>query len=137
MISNFKFLTGQYQRPISEPRTYDSLPNGLWGILYRDRNNNLLMDLVRLDGHEYWNDNWIEYDTGFITMEFFFFSFRHTFNYSVNPQPFTEPVVRSIEHNGVVYDIRYSNFRRLINSYIWNANDMVRIIGKKYRHATI
>ena len=123
MISNFKFLSGQFQRPILEPTPIlDTLPNGEWGILYRDRNNNLLLDNVRLDGLEYSHDDWVEYDTGFITMDYFFNTY---FNDII------APVVRSIECNGVVYDIRFENYRRIINPYIWEPTDMVRIIGKR------
>ena len=126
MISNFKFLSGEFQRPILEPTPIlDTLPNGEWGILYRDRNNNLLLDNVRLDGLEYSHDDWVEYDTGFITMDYFFNTFRHGFNHIMIP------VVRSIECNGIVYDIRFQNHRRIINSYIWEPTNMVRIIGKR------
>ena len=123
MIKPFKFLSDEFQRPILEPTPIlDTLPNGEWGILYRDRNNNLLLDNVRLDGLEYSHDDWVEYDTGFITMDYFFNTY---FNDII------APVVRSIECNGVVYDIRFENYRRIINSFIWEPTDMVRIIGKR------
>ena len=122
MIKPFKFLSDEFQRPILEPTPIlDTLPNGEWGILYRDRNNNLLLDNVTLDGLEYSHDDWVEYDTGFITMDYFFNTYRHGF----------APVVRSIECNGIVYDIRFQNHRRIINSYIWEPTNMVRIIGKR------
>jgi len=122
MIKPFKFLSDEFQRPPLEPTPIlDTLPNGEWGILYRDRNNNLLLDNVRLDGLEYSHGDWVEYDTGFITMDYFFNTYRHGF----------APVVRSIECNGVVYDIRFQNYRRIINSFIWEPTNMVRIIGKR------
>ena len=111
MIKPFKFLSDEFQRPILEPTPIlDTLPNGEWGILYRDRNNNLLLDNVRLDGLEYSHDDWVEYDTGFITMDYFFNTY---FNDMI------APVVRSMECNGIVYDIRFERYRRIINSYIW------------------
>ena len=123
MIKPFKFFDGDWQQPLLEPTPIlDTLPNGEWGILYRDRNNNLLLDNVRLDGLEYSHDDWVEYDTGYITMDYFFNTY---FNDII------APVVRSIECNGIVYDIRFQNFRRIINSYIWEPTDMVRIIGKR------
>ena len=123
MIKPFKFLSDEFQRPILEPTPIlDTLPNGEWGILYRDRNNNLLLDNVRLDGLEYSHDDWVEYDTGFITMDYFFNTY---FNDMI------APVVRSMECNGIVYDIRFERYRRIINSYIWEPTDMVRIIGKR------
>ena len=122
MIKPFKFFDGDWQQPPLEPTPIpDILPNGEWGILYRDRNNNLLLDNVRLDGLEYSHGDWVEYDTGFITMDYFFNTYRHGF----------APVVRSIECNGVVYDIRFQNYRRIINSFIWEPTNMVRIIGKR------
>ena len=122
MIKPFKFLSDEFQRPILEPTPIlDILPNGEWGILYRDRNNNLLLDNVRLDGLEYSHGDWVEYDTGFITMDYFFNTYRHGF----------APVVRSIENNGFVYDIRFQEHRREINSYIWESNRLIRIKGKR------
>ena len=41
------------------------------------------------------------------------------------------PVVRSIENNGFVYDIRFQEHRREINSYIWESNRLIRIKGKR------
>ena len=123
MTSNFKFLSGQFQRPILDQEP--PLINGEWGILYRDRNNNLFLENVRLDGLEYSHDAWEEYDTGFITMDYFFNTYRQGFNNTMTP------VVRSVECNGLVYDIRFQNYRRVINSYIWEPTDMVRIIGKR------
>ena len=126
MIRSFKFLSDEFQRPILEPTPIlDTLPNGEWGILYRDRNNNLLLDNVRLDGLEYSHDDWVEYDTGFITMDYFFNTYRHGFNNMI------APVVRSIENNGFVYDIRFQEHRREINSYIWESNRLIRIKGKR------
>ena len=126
MIRSFKFFDGEFQRPILEPTPIlDILPNGEWGILYRDRNNNLLLDNVRLDGLEYSHDVWEEYDTGFITMDYFFNTYRHGFNNMI------APVVRSIENNGFVYDIRFQEHRREINSYIWESNRLIRIKGKR------
>jgi hypothetical protein len=123
MIKPFKFFDGDWQQPPLEPTPIlDILPNGEWGILYRDRNNNLLLDNVRLDGLEYSHDDWFTYDTGFITMDYFFNTY---FNDMI------APVVRSIEHNGYTYDIRFQEHRRIINSYIWEPTDMVRIIGKR------
>lgn len=124
MIRSFKFFDGEFQRPILEPTPIlDILPNGEWGILYRDRNNNLLLDNVRLDGLEYSHDVWEEYDTGFITMDYFFNIYRHG--------NMIAPVVRSIEHNGYTYDIRFQEHRREINSYIWESNRLIRIKGKR------
>ena len=123
MIKPFKFFDGDWQQPPLEPTPIlDILPNGEWGILYRDRNNNLLLDNVRLDGLEYSHDDWFTYDTGFITMDYFFNTY---FNDMI------APVVRSLEHNGYIYDIRFQEHRRIINPYIWEPTDMVRIIGKR------
>ena len=123
MIKPFKFFDGDWQQPPLEPTPIpDILPNGEWGILYRDRNNNLLLDNVRLDGLEYSHDDWFTYDTGFITMDYFFNTY---FNDII------APVVRSIENNGFVYDIRFQEHRREINSYIWESNRLIRIKGKR------
>ena len=103
MISNFKFLSGQFQRLIQTEE--EPLRNGEWGVLYRNRNNNIFLSNVKIDGYEYSNDNWVEYDTGFISMDYFFGV--------MNPPNQITPVVRSIECNGIIYDIRYSNIRRI------------------------
>ena len=128
-MKSFKFFfDGRQQPPFDNPEP--QLIDGLWGILYRDRYNNLFHDNVKLDGNEYGYDDWDEYDTGFITMDYFFHTYR---GYLAIRQPFIEPVVRSIECNGLEYDIRYPHVRRAINSCIWEPNLMVRIKGKKLR----
>lgn len=114
-MKSFKFFDDNIK---VEPPVDD----GWFGIFYRDSNNNLFVNDVIIIANEHYEPGWFDYDTGFITMDYFF---------TLYPPGNITKVVESIVHDGTRYWLNSSNDRQHISNFIFNSNDRVRIIGKQ------